>query len=157
MIFILLYLYISQNHRKQEIVSDAAFKLWPFSSNFNSACKTGGVTIATCKYYCPLVVNPTITNCCKEFYLKYGRVPRSVFKNVAMHGNYSSFVWKPVFFIISKCCHLSQKSLYFSLVLFTVCWSIFDELLLPLSCFYGSHQWLFKVKITCKRVNFIKM
>ena len=102
MIFILLYLYISQNHRKQEIVSDAAFKLWPFSSNFNSACKTGGVTIATCKYYCPLVVNPTITNCCKEFYLKYGRVPRSVFKNVAMHGNYSSFVWKPVFFYYFK-------------------------------------------------------
>ena len=25
-----------------------------------------------------------------------------------------------------------------------------------LSCFYGFSQWLFKVKITCKRVNFIK-
>ena len=51
---------------KQEIISDAVFKAWPFSSNFNFACKDGGVIAATCKYYCPLVVNPTITNCCKE-------------------------------------------------------------------------------------------
>ena len=45
------------------------------------------------------------------------------------------------------------------LLLFTVWWSIFDQpfrRLLPLSCFYGSSQWLLKVKITCKRVNFIK-
>ena len=26
---------------KQEIVSDAAFKAWPFSSDFNFACKDG--------------------------------------------------------------------------------------------------------------------
>ena len=25
----------------QELVSDAAFKAWPFSSNFNFACKDG--------------------------------------------------------------------------------------------------------------------
>ena len=62
---------------KQEIVSDTAFKEWPFSNDFNFACKDGRVTATTCKYYCPMVVNPTITNCCKE--LKYGRVPRSVF------------------------------------------------------------------------------
>ena len=72
---------------KQEIVSDAAFKAWPFSSDFNFACKDGRVTTATCKYYCPLVVSPTITNCCKELHLKCGRVPRSVFENVAMHEN----------------------------------------------------------------------
>ena len=71
---------------KQEIISDAAFKAWPFSFDFNFACKDGSITAATCKYYCPLAVNPTITNCCKELHLKCDRVPRSVFENVAMHG-----------------------------------------------------------------------
>ena len=70
---------------KQEIASDAAFKAWPFSSDFNFACKDGWVTAATCKSCCSLVVNPTITNCCKEFHLKCERVPRSVFENIAMH------------------------------------------------------------------------
>ena len=56
---------------KQEIVSDATFKAWPFSSNFNFACKDGRVTTATCKYYCPLVVSSTITNCCKESVLEF--------------------------------------------------------------------------------------
>ena len=64
---------------KQEIVTDAAFKAWPFSSDFNSICKDGRVTAATCKHYCPLVVNPTFTNCYKDLHLKCGRVPRSVF------------------------------------------------------------------------------
>ena len=73
--------------RKQEIVSDASFKAWPFSSDFNFTCKDCQVTAATCKYYCLLVVNPTITNCCKELHLECGRVPRSVFENVAMHEN----------------------------------------------------------------------
>ena len=35
---------------KQETVSDAAFKAWPFSSNFNFAFKDRRVTTATCKY-----------------------------------------------------------------------------------------------------------
>ena len=139
---------------KQEIVPDATFKAWPFSSDFSFVYKDGWVSAATCKYYCPLVVNRTITSCCKEFHLKYSRVPRSVFENVAM-----VLCEKPVFFlIISKCCHLYRKSLRFSLLLFTVWSSISDQLfrrLLPLSCFYGSSQWLFKAKITCKRVDFI--
>ena len=125
---------------KQEMVSDAAFKAWPFSPDFYFAFKYGRVTTAICKYYCPLVVSPTITNCCKELHLKCGRAPRFIFAR------------KPVFFLISKCCHLYRKSLCFSLLLFTVWWSIFDQpfrRLLPLSCFYGSSQWLFKVKITC--------
>ena len=46
---------------KQEIASDATFKAWPFSSNFNFACKNSEITTATCKYYCLLVVNLTIT------------------------------------------------------------------------------------------------
>ena len=77
---------------KQEIVSDAAFKAWPFSSNFNFACKDGQVTTATCKYYCPLIVNPNITHCCKELHLKHGRNPRSVFENIAMHKNVATFI-----------------------------------------------------------------
>ena len=50
----------------QEIITGAVFKAWPFSSDFNFAYKDGRVTTATCKYYFPLVVNTTITNCCKE-------------------------------------------------------------------------------------------
>ena len=72
---------------KKESVSDAAFKAWPFLSNFNFAFKDGRVTAATCNYYCSLVVSPTIASFCKELQLKYGRVPRSVFENVAMHKN----------------------------------------------------------------------
>ena len=72
---------------KQQIVSDAAFKAWPFSSDVNFACKDDRVTAATCKYHCPLVVNPTITNCWKELHLKCGRVPRSVFENVTIREN----------------------------------------------------------------------
>ena len=66
----------------------------------------------------------------------------------------------PSFLIILKCCQLYWKLLCFSLLLVTVCRSVFDQpfrRLLQLSCFYnGSSQWLFKVKITCKRVNFMK-
>ena len=72
---------------KPEIVSDAAIKVWPFSSDFDFACKDVGVTAATCKHYYPLVVNPIVTNCCKELHLKCGRVPRSLFENVAMCEN----------------------------------------------------------------------
>ena len=84
---------------EQEIVSDATFKAWSFSSDFNFVCKDDRVNTATCKYYCPFIVNPTINNCWKELHLKYGRVFRSVFENAAIHENYSGLV-------ISKCCHL---------------------------------------------------
>ena len=57
------------------------------SSSFHFTCKGGQVIAATCKYYYPLVVDLTITNCCKELQLKCGRVPRSVFENVAVHEN----------------------------------------------------------------------
>ena len=69
---------------KQESISDAAFMAWPFSSDFNFATKDGQATAASCKY-CPLVVGPTVTNCCKELHLKYRRIPRFVFENFAMH------------------------------------------------------------------------
>ena len=52
---------------KQESVSDATFKAWPFSSKFNFASKHGQVTTATCKY-CPSVVGlillPTVAKSC---------------------------------------------------------------------------------------------
>ena len=60
---------------KQEILSDAAFMAWSFSSDFDFACKYGQITTAACKYYCPLVVNPTIINCCNELHPKFDRVP----------------------------------------------------------------------------------
>ena len=65
---------------KEEMLSDAAFKAWPFSFDFNFACKDGRVTAVTCKY-CPLVVNPIVTDFCKKFHLKCIRVPRSIFEN----------------------------------------------------------------------------
>ena len=72
---------------QKHVLSDAAFKKWPFSSDFNFACKESRVIAATSKHYCPLVVSPTITNSCKNLHLKCGRGPRSVFANVAMHEN----------------------------------------------------------------------
>ena len=72
---------------KQDIVSDAAFKAWLFLSDFNFICKDDRVTAVICEPYFSLVVNPTITSCCKKLHLKCGRVPRSVFENVAMHKN----------------------------------------------------------------------
>ena len=59
--------------KKQESVFDTAFKARPLSSNFTFASKDDQVTEATCKY-CPLVASPTVTNCCKEPYLKYGKI-----------------------------------------------------------------------------------
>ena len=38
---------------KHKIISDATFKAWTFSSDFNFACEDGQVTAATCKDYCP--------------------------------------------------------------------------------------------------------
>ena len=114
---------------KQEIVSDADFKAWSFSSDFNFACKDGRITKATCKYYCLLVVNPAITNCCKEFHLKCGRVPRSVFemspytKTCPVSCENQSFFLlfqNVATFIVSHC--------VFPLP-FTVWWSIFISLL----------------------------
>ena len=83
---------------KQEHMSDAAFKTWSFSYNFNFACKDGQVTAATCKYYCQLFVSPIITNCCKKHNLKCGRVPRSIFENITVHQNYSHLGWNQSFF-----------------------------------------------------------
>ena len=71
---------------KQESVSDATLKAWPFSSDFNFASKDDQVTAVTCKY-CSLVVSPIVTNCCKELHFKYGKIPRSFFENFVMLEN----------------------------------------------------------------------
>ena len=70
----------------QESVSDATFKAWQFSFDFNFASKDDQDTAVTYKY-CPLVVSPIVTNCCKELHLKYDEIPRSIFENFAMHKN----------------------------------------------------------------------
>ena len=146
--------------RKQEIVSDAAFKTWPFSSDFNFACKNGWVTTTTWKYYCTLVVNTAITSCCKELHLKCSKVPRSVFENITMHKNYSCSVWKPVFSIL----YCEMFSPLLKIIVFLCYFVQFDEVifdqpfrrLLPLLSFHGSSKRLLKVSITCKWVNLIK-
>ena len=112
------------------------------------------VITATCIYYCPLVVSPTtITNCCRELHPKFGWVPRSVFENITMHKNHSGLVWKPVFFLLlSKCCTFIKSH-----PVFPCCSLQYDEMFLISlldGCYESSRR--FKVKITCKRVNFIK-
>ena len=134
---------------KQEIVSDAACKAWPFSSDFNFACKDGRV-ITTRIYYCPLVISPTITNCCKELHLKFGWVCRSVFENAALHKNYSSLVWKPVLLLIlSKSCTFTDSHSDF-----LSCSLQYDEMFL-ISLLDGCYEFSqrFKVKISCERVK----
>ena len=137
---------------KQEIVSDAAFNACPFSSDFNQ------VTAVTCKYYCPLVVNPTITNCCKELHhvaeflhAPLKTLPRTKTSPISWENRSFFLLFRNVAtFIESHCVFL---------LLFTVWSSIFDRSfrwLLPLSCFCGSSQCLLKVKITCKRATFVK-
>ena len=49
---------------KQESVSGATFKAWPFSSIFNFGCKDDRTTAATCKY-CQLVVSQSDEAFCK--------------------------------------------------------------------------------------------
>ena len=94
---------------KQEIMSDAAFRACPFSSNFNFVYKDGQVTTVTCKYYCPLVVNPTITNCCKELHHVAEFLDPPLKTSPCMKTS-----MKTVFFlIISKCCLVYRKSLCF--------------------------------------------
>ena len=70
---------------KQQNISDAAFKAWAFSSDVNFTCRDGQVTAGTSKCYCQMFVSPTVTNSCKEFHFRCGRVPISVFENIAMH------------------------------------------------------------------------
>ena len=60
--------------QNKKVYLDAAFKTRPFSCNFKFASKNDRVTAVTCKY-CPLVVSPIVTNCCKELHLKCGKIP----------------------------------------------------------------------------------
>ena len=59
------------------------------------------------------------------------------------------------FFLIQMFSLLLKVIVFFSVPFYSTI-SIFDQpfrRLLPLFCFYGSSKWLFKVKITCKRVK----
>ena len=93
----------------------------PFSSIFNFTCKDGLVTPATCKYYL-LVVNPS-----DEAFYKFLPLP-TIAKITIL--NVVEFLDLPLktlpfmkaslvscetsLFLISKCCQLYQKSLFFS-------------------------------------------
>ena len=91
---------------KQESVSDAAFKIWLFSSDFNFASKDDWVTAATYKY-CPLVVSPTVTNCCKELHLSL-KTSTCTKTSLVSCENQSFFLlfWNVVTFIKSHCAFL---------------------------------------------------
>ena len=67
---------------KQENVYDAAFKAWPFSSDFNFTSRDGRFNATTCKYYCQLFVSPTITNFCKDLHLKWTEFLDPFFKTL---------------------------------------------------------------------------
>ena len=145
--------------KKQEIVSDATFKVWPFASDFNSACKDGRVTTETCKYHCSLVISPTITIVVKSSILNVAEFLDPSLKTSPCRKTRPISSENHSFFLLFQNIATFIESHCFSLLLFTAWWSIFDKpfrRLLPLFCFYESSQCLFKVKITCKRVNFIK-
>ena len=132
---------------KQEIVSDAAFKAWPFSSDFNFACKDGRVITATHIYYCPLVISPTITNCCKELHLKFGWIPSSVLWKRCHAQKLVRFGVKTSLFSYSfKMLQLYRQSFCFSLLLFTVWWSIFDQ----------PFKWLLWIQSTIQSQNYLR-
>ena len=116
---------------KQLSVSGATFKAWLFLSVFNFACKDSQVT-------------------------KDSQASSYMWQSSWIHHAWKlvRFCVKPVFFLlILKCGHLYQKSLCFSLLFFI---DYPFRRLLPLSCFYGSSQQLFNIKVTSKRASFIK-
>ena len=104
---------------KQEMISDLAFKAWPFSYDFNFACKDGWVNTTTCKYYFPFVANSTITNCCKELCLKCGRVPRSLLSIFSYYFKMLSTLLKVIVFLF----YLLQYAEVFLISLLDGCYS----------------------------------
>ena len=79
---------------KQEITSDSTFKTWPFSSDFNFACKEGRVTTVPYKYYCSLVVSPTST-CKRVNFMK--KVKSDSTMHVSGNFCYCSFLLSSIF------------------------------------------------------------
>ena len=131
---------------KQESVSGATFKAWPFSSVFNFGCRDGRVTAATCKY-CQLVISQSNEALCK--FLPIPIVAKNSILNVAEFLD-PTLKTSPSMKTSPVSCETSLFSYFemllpFSLLLFTE--QPFRHLL-PLSWFYRSNQWLFKVKIT---------
>ena len=143
---------------KQEIKSDATFKASPCSFDFNFACKGDWVTTTTCKCYCPLVITLPLPIVSKNSILNEAELLDLFLKTLPCTKTISVLCENQYFFLFWNVA-MSIESHCFSLLIFTVWWSIFDQpfrQMIPLSCFYGSSQQLFKVKITCERVNFIK-
>ena len=119
---------------KKEIVSDAAFKASTFSCDFNFALKDGQVSAETCKYYCPLFVNPTITNYYKEFILnmaefwdRFLKISPCMKTSLILCENQSFFLLfrNVATFIESHCvflCYFLQYDEVFLISLLVVCY-----------------------------------
>ena len=139
----------------KNVLFDTVFRKWPFSSDFNFACKDGRVTAATWTLLqtlsVPILAKSSIWNVAEFLDLSLQTWPCTKTSSV-LCGNQSFFLLfrNVATFIESHC--------VFHCYFFTIWWSVFDQpfrRLLPLSCLYGYSQW-FKVKITCERVHFIK-
>ena len=101
-----------------------------------------------------------ITNCWKELLPKCSRVLRSIFeKSPCMKTSLISYENQSFFCYFKMLPLLLKIIVFFSVTFYNMMKYFFDQLfthLLPLFCFYRSSKWLFKVKITCKIVNFIE-
>ena len=137
-----------------------------FHPYFNFACENSQVTAATCKCYCPLVVNLTITSPCT----KTSRVSceNQSFSCSCENQSFFLFMWKPVFFLVHV--KTSLFSCYFEMlpplskVIVFFCYFLrYDEVFL-ISLLNGCYHYLVfmhpvngcsKSKLLVK-VNFIK-
>ena len=114
---------------KQEIVSDVTFKAWLFSFDFNFACKDGWVMTATRIYHCPLVISPTITNCCNSI-LNVAEFLDASLKTSPCTK--TSPVWcknQSLFLLFQNVAPLSKVILFFSVALYSMMkyfWSAFQ-------------------------------
>ena len=113
------------------------------TSDFNFACKDGRVTAATYKYYCPLVVNPIITNSWKKLHLLNVAefLGPSLQTSPSMKTSSVSCGNQSFFFLFRNVATFIESCFVFLCYFFTVWWSFFDQpfrRLLPLSCSYGS-------------------
>ena len=86
----------------------------------------------------PLVVNPTITNCCKELHLNVAEFLDPFSKMLLCTKAGLVLCENQFFFLLFRNVATIIENYCFFLLLFTIWWSIFDQLfrlLLPLSCF----------------------
>ena len=144
---------------KQEIVSDATFKAWPFSSDLilpvtivrllQPDANTTVHWLQTLPL--PVVAKSSILNVAEFLDLSLKTSPCTKTSPARVKTSLFSYYFEMLL-------PLSKVIVFFYYFL-QYNESVFDQpfrQLLPLPCFHGSSQWLLKFKITSKRVNFIK-